>query len=73
MFNRFGVADLDQIPDWIGGIFRIFGLLSVVFLAIRFGRHQNDDDEGGRVVINKAVVIVAGVLVGDALLNIFLN
>lgn len=73
LFNRFGVADLDKIPDWIGGIFRIFGILTVVFLAIRFGRSQNDDEEGGRMVINKAVVIIAALLVGDALLNIFIN
>lgn len=73
LFNRFGVTGVDQIPSWIGGVFRILGIVFVAILALRFGRSREEDDEGTRAVIGKVVQLVACLLIGDALLELFIT
>lgn len=71
LFARFGVAGVEAIPGWIGGVFRILGIVFLAILAIRFGRSREDDDEGTKAIVGKVVQIIAGLLVFDALIELF--
>lgn len=72
LFGRFGVSGVENIPQWIGGVFRILGIVFLSILALRFGRSREDDDEGTRAVVGKVVQLLAGLLVADALIELFL-
>lgn len=71
LFSRFGVTGVEEIPGWIGGVFRILGIVFLGILAIRFGRAREDDDEGTKAVVGKVVQIIAGLLVFDSLIELF--
>jgi hypothetical protein len=72
LFDRFGVTGVSDIPQWIGGLFRILGIVFVGIIAIRFGRSRDDDDEGTRQITSKVVQVVCGLVVFDALLELLL-
>lgn len=71
LLGRFGVTGVEEIPNWIGGIFRILGIVFLGVLAIRFGRSRDDDDEGSRQITSKVVQVIAGLVVFDALIELF--
>lgn len=73
LFGRFGVAGVQNIPRWIGGVFRIIGIVFLAILGLRFGRAREDDDEGTRAIVGKVVQVIAGLLVFDALIELFTN
>jgi RNA polymerase sigma-70 factor (ECF subfamily) len=70
MFARFGVDGVSNIPSWIGGLFRILGIVFIGIIAIRFGRSRDEDDEGTRQITGKVVQVVCGLVVFDALLEL---
>ena len=59
-----------NIPSWIGGLFRILGIVFIGIIAIRFGRSRDEDDEGTRQITGKVVQVVCGLVVFDALLEL---
>lgn len=71
LFTRFGVTGVELIPLWIGGVFRLLGIVFLAILAIRFGRSREDDDEGTKAIVGKVVQIIAGLLIFDALIELF--
>lgn len=71
LFSRFGVTGIQKIPLWIGGVFRILGIVFLAILALRFGRSREDDDEAARPIISKLIQVVAGLLVFDSLIELF--
>lgn len=71
LFARYNVTGIQNIPGWIGGVFRIIGIVFLAILAIRFGRSREDDDEAARAVVGKVVQIIAGLLIFDALIELF--
>lgn len=71
LFGRFGVAGVDQIPGWVGAVFRIIAVVFLAVLALRFGRAQEEDSEGVRQIVGKIVQILAGMLILDALIGLF--
>lgn len=71
LIGRFGVTGVESIPGWIGGVFRILGIVAVGVLAIRFGRAREDDDESAKAVVGKVVQIIAGLLIFDVLIELF--
>lgn len=71
LFTRFGVTGVESIPLWIGGVFRLLGIVFLAILAIRFGRSREDDDEGTKAIVGKVVQIIAGLLIFDSLIELF--
>lgn len=71
LFGRFGVTGVESIPGWIGGVFRLLGIVFLAILAVRFGRSREDDDEGARQTVGKVVQIIAGLLIFDSLIELF--
>lgn len=71
LFNRFGVTGVASIPSWIGGVFRLLGIIFLAILAVRFGRSREEDDEGIRASAGKVVQLLAGLLIFDALIELF--
>ncbi|MBW4637626.1 MAG: sigma-70 family RNA polymerase sigma factor [Gloeocapsa sp. UFS-A4-WI-NPMV-4B04] len=71
LFGRFGVTGVEAIPGWIGGVFRLLGIVFLAILAVRFGRSREDDDEGARQTVGKVVQIIAGLLIFDSLIELF--
>ena len=71
LFARFNVTEVENIPLWIGGVFRLLGIVFLGILAIRFGRSREDDDEGTKAVVGKVVQIICGLLVFDVLIELF--
>lgn len=71
LFLRFGVTGVEAIPGWIGGVFRLLGIVFLAILAVRFGRSREDDDEGARQTVGKVVQIIAGLLIFDSLIELF--
>lgn len=73
LFGRFGVTGVSKIPSWIGAVFRIVGIVFLAILALRFGRSREEDDEGTRASVGKISQIVAGLMIFDALIELFLS
>lgn len=71
LFARFNVTEVESIPLWIGGVFRLLGIVFLGILAIRFGRSREDDDEGTKAIVGKVVQIICGLLVFDVLIELF--
>lgn len=71
LFARYNVTEVESIPLWIGGVFRLLGIVFLGILAIRFGRSREDDDEGTKAVVGKVVQIICGLLVFDVLIELF--
>lgn len=73
LLARFGVTGLENIPSWIGGVFRIMALVFLAILGIRFGRSHGDDDEGTRQVVGKLVQVLCGLLAFDVMMELVLG
>ncbi len=71
LFARFGVADTTSFPLWIGALFRIVGMVFIAIIALRFGRSRDEDDEGTRQITGKVVHVIAGLVIFDAMLELF--
>lgn len=71
LIARFGVTEVENIPLWIGGVFRLLGIVFLGILAIRFGRSREDDDEGTKAIVGKVVQIICGLLIFDGLIDMF--
>lgn len=71
LFGRFGVTGVSKIPSWIGAVFRIIGIVFLAILALRFGRAREEDDEGTRAIVGKIAQIIAGLMIFDALIELF--
>lgn len=71
LFGRFGVTGVSKIPSWIGAVFRIIGIVFLAILALRFGRSREEDDEGTRAIVGKIAQIIAGLMIFDALIELF--
>lgn len=71
LIGRFGVTEVENIPLWIGGVFRLLGIVFLGILAIRFGRSREDDDEGTKAIVGKVIQIICGLLIFDGLIDIF--
>lgn len=73
MFGRFGVAGVNNIPQWVGALFRIMGIVFVGIIAIRFGRSRDEDDEGTRQITGKVVQVICGLIIFDAILTLIVT
>ena len=71
LMARFNVAGLEDFPEWIGGIFRILGIVFIGILALRFGRSRDEDDEGTKQITGKVVQVIAALVIFDAMLELF--
>jgi len=70
MLNRFGVTQVANIPNWLGAVFRISGLFFFGFLALRFARAREDEDESTRANLGKVVQAICGLLIADVLIEL---
>lgn len=70
MFGRFGVTGVENVPQWIGALFRILGIIFIGIIAVRFGRSRDEDDEGTRQITGKVAQVIAGLIVFDAILEL---
>lgn len=71
MLARFNVSGVENIPSWIGGVFRITGIVFLGIGALRFGRSRDDEEEGNRAIVGKIAQILAGLLIFDVLIELF--
>lgn len=71
LFSRFGVTGIQKIPLWIGGVFRITGIVFLGIGALRFGRSRDDEEEGNRAIVGKIAQILAGLLIFDVFIELF--
>lgn len=72
MFNRFG-GKAGNIPQWVGGLFRIIGIVFIGIIAVRFGRARDEDDEGTRQITSKVAQVLCGLLVFDGIITLIVT
>lgn len=71
LLNRFGVTQVNEIPAWVGGIFRILGIVGLAVIALRFGRAREEDEEATKGTVGRVIQLIMALLAGDVLIELF--
>jgi hypothetical protein len=73
LFKTFNVTGVDNIPKWIGGVFRIIAVVLLAIIGLRFGRQRDDEDEAIKHLLGRLVPWIAGLLILDALIELIIQ
>jgi hypothetical protein len=73
IFKTFNVTGADNIPKWIGGVFRIIAIVFLGIIGLRFGRQRDEDEEGIKHLVARIVPWIAGLLILDALVELVIQ